>query len=207
MAQNITLLGASYSDVPAVELPKTGGGTARFDDVTVTTATAEDVAQGKVFVASDGTITTGTGTGGSDSMSTINMLDGVELHKGYITKDGGISQQSSGGQHEYYSDEIDVSEYRGQRIWLICSLSESKQQWLGISFYNESHTFRTRSIAINNVTATTVMGSVTVGSTDSYIRPAFRAWTGCTVFIFLDSNSSVFKKLLTDAGCTVVIPN
>lgn len=32
MAQNITLLGASYSDVPAVELPKTGGGTAQFID-------------------------------------------------------------------------------------------------------------------------------------------------------------------------------
>ena len=32
MAQNITLLGASYSAVPAVELPKTGGGTATFVD-------------------------------------------------------------------------------------------------------------------------------------------------------------------------------
>lgn len=32
MAQSITLLGASYPDVPAVDLPKTGGGTARFHD-------------------------------------------------------------------------------------------------------------------------------------------------------------------------------
>lgn len=32
MAQNITLLGASYSDVPAVTLPKTSGGTATFID-------------------------------------------------------------------------------------------------------------------------------------------------------------------------------
>lgn len=32
MAQNITLLGASYSAVPAVQLPKTGGGTATFID-------------------------------------------------------------------------------------------------------------------------------------------------------------------------------
>lgn len=64
MAQNVTILGASYSNVPAVTLPKTGGGTARFDDATVTTATASDVAQGKVFLASDGTITTGTASGG-----------------------------------------------------------------------------------------------------------------------------------------------
>ena len=33
MAQNITLQGASYTDVPWVDLPKTGGGTARFVDV------------------------------------------------------------------------------------------------------------------------------------------------------------------------------
>lgn len=32
MPQNITLLGASYTDVPAVQLPKTGGGTATFVD-------------------------------------------------------------------------------------------------------------------------------------------------------------------------------
>ena len=64
MAQNITLLGASYSAVPAVLLPKTGGGTARFDDASITTATAADVAQGKIFLASNGAITTGTASGG-----------------------------------------------------------------------------------------------------------------------------------------------
>lgn len=67
MAQNITLMGASYSAVPAVTLPKTGGGTARFDDASVTTATAADVASGKLFLAADGTVTTGTSSGGGSS--------------------------------------------------------------------------------------------------------------------------------------------
>lgn len=71
MAQNITLMGASYSDVPAVTLPKAGGGTARFDDASVTTATAGDVAQGKIFVASDGTITTGTASGGGGASNIV----------------------------------------------------------------------------------------------------------------------------------------
>lgn len=34
MAQNITIQGASYTDVPAVKLPKTGGGQALFTDTT-----------------------------------------------------------------------------------------------------------------------------------------------------------------------------
>lgn len=59
MAQNITLLGASYSAVPAVLLPKTGGGTAKFTDVTDATATALDVADGKTVYLADGSKATG----------------------------------------------------------------------------------------------------------------------------------------------------
>ena len=75
MAQNITIMGASYSDVPAVQLPKTGGGTARFDDASITTATASDVASGKVFLAADGTITTGTSSGGGGSSSWTKIAE------------------------------------------------------------------------------------------------------------------------------------
>lgn len=75
MAKNITLMGASYSDVPAVNLPQTGGGTARFDDCSVVTAVASDVAQGKVFVASDGTVTTGTASGGGGSSSWTKIAE------------------------------------------------------------------------------------------------------------------------------------
>lgn len=64
MAQNITLLGASYSAVPAVNLPKTGGGTATFTDVTDTTAAASDVASGKYFYTAAGVRTQGTSSGG-----------------------------------------------------------------------------------------------------------------------------------------------
>ena len=67
MAQNITLLGASYSAVPAVQLPKTGGGTATFTDVTDTTAAAADVASGKYFYTSAGVRTQGTASGGGSS--------------------------------------------------------------------------------------------------------------------------------------------
>lgn len=64
MAQNITLLGASYADVPSVTLPKTGGGTASFTDVSDTTATASDVAAGTYFYTAAGVRTEGTGSGG-----------------------------------------------------------------------------------------------------------------------------------------------
>lgn len=74
MAQNITLLGANYSAVPAVNLPKTGGGTATFTDVTDTTASASDVAQGKYFYTSSGVRTQGTSSGGGGAS---NIVEGT----------------------------------------------------------------------------------------------------------------------------------
>lgn len=75
MAQNITLLGASYSDVPGVVLPKTGGGTALFTDVADTTAVAEDVAEGKLFHLADGSLATGTASGGGASIDTKTLTN------------------------------------------------------------------------------------------------------------------------------------
>lgn len=60
MAQSITIWGASYTQVPAVNLPKTGGGTARFTDTSPTTAAVGDVVSGKIFVKSNGEQDTGT---------------------------------------------------------------------------------------------------------------------------------------------------
>lgn len=82
MAKDITWLGNSYSDVGFVDFPKTGGGTARYDDCTVVTAEAGDVAQGKVFVASDGTITTGTASGGGGAS---NIVQGTFKYDSYTS--------------------------------------------------------------------------------------------------------------------------
>lgn len=75
MAQNISLLGASYTDVPAVKLPKTGGGTASFVDVTDTTAVASDVATGKYFYTAAGVRVEGVASGGTAVISVVDSLD------------------------------------------------------------------------------------------------------------------------------------
>ena len=83
MAQNITLLGATYSAVPAVQLPKSGGGTALFTDVTDTTAAAEDVASGKYFYTASGVKTEGTASGGSTTLIRGALRPDAELVQSY----------------------------------------------------------------------------------------------------------------------------
>ena len=63
--------------MPAVTLPKTGGGTASFTDVTDTTASASDVASGKYFYTSAGVRTEGTGSGGGTVVTEndVNFID------------------------------------------------------------------------------------------------------------------------------------
>ena len=83
MAQNITLMGASYADVPAVELPKTGGGSAMFTDVSDTTAVAADVASGKYFYNSAGAKTQGTASGGGGASRIVTgTFEGTDAQKG-----------------------------------------------------------------------------------------------------------------------------
>ena len=102
MAQNIILMGASYSAVPAVQLPKTGGGTARFDDASVTTATASDVASGKIFLASDGTITTGTASGGGRRKNTQVVQGTTRTTSSTLTAIGAELTVSKTGTYDIY---------------------------------------------------------------------------------------------------------
>lgn len=100
MAHDVTLMGATYPDVPAILVPS-GQGTARFTDVTGTTATAADVTQGKQFYAADGTLTAGTGSGGS---ATIEGTYDSATQSLALSTDGTIAAWWGGVGYELMGD-------------------------------------------------------------------------------------------------------
>lgn len=86
-ARNISLLNATYSAVPKVELPISGGGTATFTEVSDTTATAGDVASGKYFYTSAGTRTQG-------SLSFVTYYTGSSAPSSSLGSNGDIYLQT-----------------------------------------------------------------------------------------------------------------
>ena len=64
MPKDVTIAGASYSAVPSIVVPATGGGTATFTDTSPTTAITDDVTAGKIFFDANGVQKTGTSSGG-----------------------------------------------------------------------------------------------------------------------------------------------
>ena len=119
MSQNITLLGASYSSVPAVQLPKTGGGTATFTDVTDTTATADDVATGTYFYTAAGVRTQGTNSGGGSSKNVqIYAGRGETNQTAYTATDVTLTVSKAGTYKCYWSmDRNTTSGTNGSRLY------------------------------------------------------------------------------------------
>lgn len=90
MAQNVIINGVTYQNCPEVDIPKSGGGTAKFYDASSADAAAGHVLSGKKFVGSSG-VDTGTmanngGTGGEIS----SKSGAVTIPAGY-TSGGTVS--------------------------------------------------------------------------------------------------------------------
>lgn len=150
MAQNITLMGASYSAVPAVTLPKTGGGTATFTDVTDTTATASDVATGTYFYTAAGVRTQGTNSGGGGTSKNAQVVQGTtRTTSSSMTAIGAELTVSKTGKYDVY--------WSGIRTGTSSSYTYATQLYIDGTAYGSENTTWTnhvQNIHLTNVSLT-----------------------------------------------------
>lgn len=90
MAQNVIINGVTYSNVPEVDIPKSGGGTAKFYDTTGANVAAGDLLTGKTAFGSSGSVS-GSMANNGDVSGTIGTKAGtVTIPAGY-TSGGTVS--------------------------------------------------------------------------------------------------------------------
>lgn len=100
MGQNVTIAGASYLDVPALDVPKTGGGTARFVDTADDTVTPATLKLGVTAHDASGAKITGEMTGdlpdvtAADNGKFLRVVDGAWAATDGETSDALILQSA-----------------------------------------------------------------------------------------------------------------
>ena len=82
---SVVINSVTYANCPEVDIPKSGGGTAKFYDVTEADAAAGNVLSGKVFIGPSGQDTGSMANNGSTSGSISTKAGTVTVPAGYTT--------------------------------------------------------------------------------------------------------------------------
>ena len=90
MAQNVIINSVTYQNVPEVDIPKSGGGTAKFYDTSSADITAEHVLTGKTAFGANGSIS-GSMTNNGATGGTIGAKAGTYTIPAGYTSGGTVS--------------------------------------------------------------------------------------------------------------------
>lgn len=94
MAQNVIINGVIYQEVPEVDIPKSGGGTATFYDTAAADVTSGDLLSGKTAFGASGSVNGGMANNGAVSGEIETKEGSVSVPAGYTTG-GTVSIKSS----------------------------------------------------------------------------------------------------------------
>lgn len=104
MAQNVIINGVTYQNVPEVDIPKSGSGTAKFYDTASADAAAGDILTGKKAYGATGEVTGSMANNGSTSGTISTKAGTVTIPAGYTS--GGTVSISSTEQAKIIASNI-----------------------------------------------------------------------------------------------------
>lgn len=104
MAQNVIINGVTYSNVPEVDIPKSGSGTAKFYDTSSADVTGADILAGKTAFNASGSVSGAMANNGSTSGTISTKAGTVTIPAGYTT--GGTVSISSTEQAKIIASNI-----------------------------------------------------------------------------------------------------
>lgn len=85
MAQNVIINGVTYQNVPEVDIPKSGSGTAKFYDTSTADITSSDVLSGKTGFGPSGSVSGGMTNNGATGGTISTKAGTVTIPAGYTS--------------------------------------------------------------------------------------------------------------------------
>lgn len=85
MAQNVVINGVTYQNVPEVDIPKSGSGTAKFYDTSSADITSDHVLTGKTAFGASGSVSGGMANNGNTSGTISTKAGTVSIPAGYTS--------------------------------------------------------------------------------------------------------------------------
>lgn len=104
MAQNVIINNVTYSSVPEVDIPKSGGGTAKFYDTASADFLATDLLTGKTGYNASGEVSGSMANNGSTSGTISTKAGTVSIPAGYTS--GGTVSIASAEQAKIIASNI-----------------------------------------------------------------------------------------------------
>lgn len=104
MAKTVVINGVTYADTPEVDIPISGGGTAKFYETSSADITSADVLTGKTAYGASGQVSGGMANNGSTSGTISTKAGSVAIPAGYTT--GGTVSISSTEQSKIIAGNI-----------------------------------------------------------------------------------------------------
>ncbi len=104
MAQNVVINGVTYQDVPEVDIPKSGSGTAKFYDTAPADAVSGDILSGKKAYGASGELTGSMANNGNTGGTISTKAGTVTIPAGYTS--GGTVGISSTEQAKIIASNI-----------------------------------------------------------------------------------------------------
>lgn len=104
MAQNVIINGVTYQNVPEVDIPKSGSGTAKFYDTASADIISADVLTGKTGFGANGSVSGGMANNGATGGTISTKAGTVTIPAGYTT--GGTVSISSTEQSKIIASNI-----------------------------------------------------------------------------------------------------
>lgn len=104
MAQNVTINGVTYANVPEVDIPKSGGGTAKFMDTSDADAAGSDILTGKSAYVGGSKVSGSMASNGATGGTISTKAGTVTIPAGHTT--GGTVSISSTEQAKVIASNI-----------------------------------------------------------------------------------------------------